>query len=63
MLGELEAKEQRLSGVNEDIKRALTELLNCRVVWDDCQLRMWVQRRLMETEKELRSGRRKRSAF
>jgi hypothetical protein len=59
---EVEAEEQRLSSVNEGIKRALTELLNCEAVRSDRSLRMWVQCRLMETEKELRSGRRKRSA-
>jgi hypothetical protein len=59
---EVEAEEQRLSSVNEGIKRALTELLNCEAVRADRSLRMWVQCRLMETEKELRSGRRKRSA-
>ncbi|KFA77274.1 hypothetical protein S40288_01318 [Stachybotrys chartarum IBT 40288] len=60
-LFEISAEEQRLFGVNESIKRALTELLNCDTVRHDIKMRMWVQTRLMETEKELRSGRRKRS--
>lgn len=61
-LCEISAEEQRLSHVNESIKRALTELLNCSAVRSDHSLRMWVQTRLMETEKELRSGRRRRSS-
>jgi hypothetical protein len=61
-LCEISAEEQRLSHVNESIKRALTELLNCSAVRSDNSLRMWVQTRLMETEKELRSGRRRRSS-
>ncbi|KAI5457468.1 hypothetical protein BGZ63DRAFT_408201 [Mariannaea sp. PMI_226] len=60
-LFEISAEEQRLFDVNESIKRALTELLNCSAVRSDRSLRMWVQTRLMETEKELRSGRRRRS--
>jgi hypothetical protein len=48
--------------VNESIKRVLTELLNCDTVRDDRALRTWVQCRLMDTEKELRTGRRRRSA-
>ena len=60
-LYELSAEEQRLYDVNESIKRALTELLNCNSVRGDRSFRMWVQTRLMETEKELRLGRRRRS--
>lgn len=59
-LDEVAAQEQRLLGVNEGIKRALTELLNCDLVRGDKSFRMWVQSRLMETEKELRSRRRRR---
>ena len=60
VLGEVAAQEQRLVDVNEGIKRALTELLNCDLVRGDKSFRMWVQSRLMETEKELRSRRRRR---
>lgn len=59
---EISAEERRLFDINESIKRALTELLNCNSVRSDRAFRMWVQTRLMETEKELRSGRRKRSS-
>lgn len=59
-LGEVAVQEQRLLDVNEGIKRALTELLNCDLVRGDNSFRMWVQSRLMETEKELRSRRRRR---
>lgn len=61
-LHEISAEEQRLFDVNESIKRALTELLNCDAVRGDNSMRMWAQARLMETEKELRSGRRRRSS-
>ncbi|PTB41159.1 uncharacterized protein TrAFT101_006304 [Trichoderma asperellum] len=59
---QISAEEQRLFDVNESIKRALTELLNCDAVRSDVTTRMWAQARLMETEKELRSGRRRRSS-
>ncbi|KAL7764746.1 hypothetical protein ACKLNR_005891 [Fusarium oxysporum f. sp. zingiberi] len=59
---EISAEEQRLFEVNESIKRTLTELLNCSSVRADRAFRTWVQTRLMETEKELRSGRRRRSS-
>lgn len=58
----ISAEEQRLFTVNESIKRALTELLNCDVVRNDQSVRMWAQARLMEAEKELRSGRRRRGS-
>ncbi|KID60305.1 uncharacterized protein G6M90_00g079950 [Metarhizium brunneum] len=58
----ISAEEQRLFDVNESIKRALTELLNCDAVRGNNSMRMWAQVRLMETEKELRSGRRRRSS-
>ncbi|KAM5350348.1 hypothetical protein ACJ41O_006853 [Fusarium nematophilum] len=61
-LHEISAEEQRLSEVNESIKRTLTELLNCSSVRADRAFRTWVQTRLMETEKELRIGRRRRSS-
>ncbi|KAF5009558.1 hypothetical protein FDECE_4216 [Fusarium decemcellulare] len=61
-LYEISAEEQRLSEVNESIKRTLTELLNCSSVRADRAFRTWVQTRLMETEKELRIGRRRRSS-
>ncbi|TQN72705.1 hypothetical protein CSHISOI_02780 [Colletotrichum shisoi] len=55
-------EEQRLFDVNEGMKRALMELLNCEQVRSDNSFRMWVQCRLMDTEKELRSERRRKSA-
>jgi hypothetical protein len=60
----MEADEQKLSVINEGIKRALTELLNCDMVRNDHSMRIWVQSRLMDAERELRtgrSGRRRRS--
>jgi hypothetical protein len=59
---EVAVEEAKLCDVNEGIKRALTELLNCETVRTDRAFRTWVQCRLMDTERELRSGRRRRSA-
>jgi hypothetical protein len=56
------AEEAQLSDVNESIKRTLTELLNCETVRRDGPFRTWVQCRLMDAEKELRTGRRRRGA-
>lgn len=61
-LEEISLEERRLFDVDESIKRALTELLNCESVRASQSMRLWVQSRLMETEKELRSGRRRRSS-
>ncbi|KAI4862605.1 hypothetical protein F4820DRAFT_450800 [Hypoxylon rubiginosum] len=61
LIEEMAAGEQKLSDVNEGLKRALTELLNCETVRRDQAMRTWVQTRLMDTERELRSGRRRRS--
>ncbi|ORY69056.1 uncharacterized protein BCR38DRAFT_322149, partial [Pseudomassariella vexata] len=58
---EMAVDEQKLCDVNEGIKRALTELLNCETVRKDRTMRTWVQSRLMDTERELRIGRRRRS--
>ncbi|KAH8156826.1 hypothetical protein CIB48_g11421 [Xylaria polymorpha] len=62
LVGEVAAGEQKLYDVNEGMKRALTELLNCEAVRQDRVMRTWVQTRLLETEKELRRGRRRRSS-
>ncbi|KAK3326894.1 hypothetical protein B0H66DRAFT_600994 [Apodospora peruviana] len=61
-LAEVAVEEAKLCDVNEGIKRTLTELLNCEAVRGDRAFRTWVQGRLMDTERELRSGRRRRSA-
>lgn len=62
ILYELAEEEQRLFDVNEGIKRALTELLNGDQAKSDRSFRTWVQCRLMDTEKELRSERRRKSS-
>lgn len=62
LVEEMAAGQQKLSDVNEGIKRTLTELLNCDAVRKDRTMRTWVQSRLLETEKELRCGRRRRSS-
>lgn len=46
--------EMKLTGVNQQIKSTLTELLNCEVVKADQAYRMWIQSRLMDTERELK---------
>ena len=61
LIEEMAAGEQKLFDVNEGIKRALTELLNCETIRKDREMRTWVQSRLMDTERELRCGRRRRS--
>ena len=61
-VAEVAVEEAKLCGVTEGMKRALTELLNCESVRGDMAFRTWVQCRLMDTERELRSGRRRRSA-
>lgn len=50
--------ERKLHDVNQQIKTALTDLLNCESVRGDRLYRAWVQRRLMEAEREMRQGRR-----
>lgn len=55
-------EERRLFDVNEAIKRALMEMLNGQQAKNDPAFRTWVQCRLMDTEKELRSERRRKSA-
>lgn len=60
-LAEMLNEEARLCSINEGIKRSLTELLNCETVRCDQAFRQWIMSRLLEVEKELRSGRRRRS--
>jgi len=54
---EIEETELKLKNVNLQIKTTLTDLLNCDSVKGDKRYRMWVQTRLMDTEKELRGSR------
>ncbi|KAF3762872.1 hypothetical protein M406DRAFT_243433, partial [Cryphonectria parasitica EP155] len=61
MLAEVASEEAKLCSINEGIKRSLTELLNCETVRCDQALRQWIMARLLEVEKELRVGRRRRS--
>lgn len=60
-MAEMLSEEARLFTINEGIKRSLTELLNCETTRSDQTFRQWVMSRLMEVEKELRVGRRRRS--
>ncbi|KFX93344.1 hypothetical protein O988_06862 [Pseudogymnoascus sp. VKM F-3808] len=57
IFGEAEDGENKLLSVIEQIKCTLTDLLNSEGVKDDTRYRMWVQTRLMNTEKELRGFR------
>jgi hypothetical protein len=57
ILEEIEEEEGKLKDVNEQIKCTLTDLLNCESVRKDNRYRMWVQTRLMDTERELKGGR------
>lgn len=57
MLAEVEADEQKLLNVNQQIKTTLTDLLNCESVRNDGKYRMWIQTRLMDAERELKGSR------
>lgn len=57
MRGEIEQDEMKLKSVNQQIKNTLTELLNCESVRGDRRYRMWVQTRLMDAERELKTER------
>jgi len=50
---DLHGNVQELRKVNEQIKRTLTDLLNCDEAKSDIMYRRWVQTRLMDAEKEL----------
>lgn len=54
--------EADLYETNRQIKRLLTELLNCNSVRSDKLARAWVQARLMDIEHELTRQRRRRSS-
>ncbi|ROT37495.1 hypothetical protein SODALDRAFT_325092 [Sodiomyces alkalinus F11] len=62
VMGQVVEEERRLFDVNEAMKRALMEMLNGAQAKHDPAFRTWVQCRLMDTEKELRSERRRKSA-
>ena len=53
-------KENELNILNSEIKRILMNLLNCETVKADKRYRMWVQSRLMDTERRLSDFRRRR---
>ena len=55
VLDEMAAHETKLKSVNQQIKSTLTDLLNCDSVRGDQRYRMWVQTRLMDAERELKS--------
>ncbi|KAK2811366.1 hypothetical protein FQN50_002243 [Emmonsiellopsis sp. PD_5] len=46
--------------VDQQVKLALTELLNCANIKADHEVRMWVQNKLMDTEHRLKARRRSR---
>jgi len=56
-------QDYTLYEVNQQIKAALTSLLNCESVKSDGDVRVWVQERLMEAEHELKRQRRRRSSL
>ncbi|KAL2758621.1 hypothetical protein ACRALDRAFT_1068891 [Sodiomyces alcalophilus JCM 7366] len=62
VMSQIVEEERRLFDVNEAMKRALMEMLNGAQAKQDPAFRTWVQCRLMDTEKELRSERRRKSA-
>ncbi|KAK5684309.1 hypothetical protein LTS10_004176 [Elasticomyces elasticus] len=52
--------EHKLYDVNHNIKSTLTELLNCDALRHDPKMRLWVQTRLLDAERELKRQRRRR---
>jgi len=52
----------KLSGLNQEIKATLTELLNTDAVRSDEKSRVWIQSRLMAAEHQIRNQRRRRSS-
>lgn len=57
ILSSVELEEGKLHVVNEQLKCTLTDLLNCESVKSDGRYRLWVQQRLMNTERELKGER------
>ena len=57
IMNEMAEDEQKIVKVNQQIKGTLTELLNCQSVKRDERYRRWVQTKLMDAEKELKSKR------
>jgi len=52
--------EDKLYDVNHEIKSTLTDLLNCEAIRHNSSMRMWIQSRLMEAERELKRQKRRR---
>lgn len=53
-------EERKLYNINHEIKTTLTDLLNCEAVRNDTKMRLWIQSRLMDAERELKRQRRSR---
>lgn len=56
----MSSDEDRLYDVNHEIKSTLTDLLNCDAIRHNSRMRMWVQARLMEAERELKRQKKRR---
>ena len=54
------SEEQRLFEINHELKSTLTDLLNCETVRKDNDMRLWVQRKLMDAQLAQREQRRRR---
>lgn len=52
--------KERAVQINHEIKTTLTDLLNCEAVRNDGKMRLWIQSRLMDAERELKRQRRTR---
>ncbi|KYG42020.1 hypothetical protein M433DRAFT_7494 [Acidomyces richmondensis BFW] len=57
---QMSSDEDRLYDVNHEIKSTLTDLLNCDAIRHNSRMRMWVQARLMEAERELKRQKKRR---
>ena len=49
-----------MNDADQQVKLALIDLLNCTSIKSDHEVRMWVQKRLMDTEQKLKERRRSR---
>jgi hypothetical protein len=61
VLEEVTELENELTGLNEEIKSALTNLFSCDGVHNNERYAMWVRTRLVDAERKLSEFRRKRS--
>src|SRR5437667_5644028 len=60
IVSHLNRNSDKLNDADQQVKLALIDLLNCTSIKSDHEVRMWVQKRLMDTEQKLKERRRSR---